>query len=332
MKTLLAVDGSDHSNEAVRALQFFAQAERLTLLHVLSSSKSVFSMMATREDMGAFTAREKIIREDGERLLDRVQSLLPKHAGPATKYLQIGSPEEVVVSMAREQKADLIVMGARGLGPIKERLFGSVSHNILTLASCAILIVHGPVKAMKQILLPLQGPSDAEAAVRFLQLKPFHDPVEVTLLTVLPAAEPPGPGDAATAYAEILEKQADSIKGTAERLRALGYQAHEVAVVGEPAPTILQEAITRCSDLILMGTKTRKSSPGARQRVSCCATSCHAPSWHFTEKLLCSKLLIAHPFRCALARWAKPESGTRQARMVLVVSEVCAGGYGAGRA
>jgi nucleotide-binding universal stress UspA family protein len=255
MKTLLAVDGSDHSYEAVRALQFFGSAEQLILLHVLNVSKP---MMATRGDMEEYSAREWAMREDGTRLLNRVQSRLPIHAGPASKYLRIGSPAEVVVSLAEELQADLIVVGARGLGPIKERLFGSVSHNILSLARCATLIVHGPVKAMKQILLPLQGPSDAEAAVRFLQLKPFHDAVEVTLLTVLPSTEPPGPGDAATAYAEILEKQADSIKGAAERLRALGYQAHGVAVVGEPATTILHEATTRCSDLILMGTRGRQ--------------------------------------------------------------------------
>ena len=76
---------------------------------------------------------EQSMREDGERLLDRIQSLLPIHAGPSTKHLRIGSPAEVIVAMTEEQKADLIVMGARGLGPVKERLPGSVSHRILTL-------------------------------------------------------------------------------------------------------------------------------------------------------------------------------------------------------
>jgi len=203
---------------------------------------------------------EQCMREDGERLLDRVQSLLPMHAGPSTKHLRIGSPAEVIVSMAEEQKADLIVMGARGLGPIKERLLGSVSHRILTLAPCATLIVNGPVKAMKQILLPLQGLSDAEAAIRFLQLKPFHEAVELTLLTVLPSTGPPRPGDAAAAAAatEKLEEQAAFIDGAAERLRAIGYQAHGVAVTGTPSDMILQEATTLRSDLILMGTRGRQ--------------------------------------------------------------------------
>ncbi len=261
MNTLLTVDGSDNSYEAVHALKYFARAEQLTLLHALDVPRPAYPMMLPEVAEELYESLEQSMREDGERLLDRVQSLLPMHAGPSTKHLRIGSPAEVIVSTAEEQKADLIVMGARGLGPVKERLLGSVSHRILTLASCATLIVNGPVKAMKQILLPLQGLSDAEAAIRFLQLKPFHDAVEVTLLTVLPSTEPPWPVDAAAA--EKLKEQAlqsarDYIDGVAERLRAIGYQAHGVTVIGTPSAMILEEANKRRSDLILMGTSGRQ--------------------------------------------------------------------------
>ena len=262
MKTLLSVDGSDNSYEAVHVLKYFARAEQLTLLHALNIPKPAYPMMLPDVAEELYKNLEQSMREDGERLLNRVQSLLPMHAGPTTKHLQIGSPAEVIVSMAEEQKADLIVMGARGLGPVKERLLGSVSHRILTLAPCATLIVNGPVKAMKHILLPLEGPTDAEAAVRFLQLKPFHDAVELTLLTVLPWTEPPWPGGAAAAAAaaatEILEKQAEYIEGVAARLCAIGYKAHGVAVVGTPSTMILQQAATLRSDLILMGTRGRQ--------------------------------------------------------------------------
>lgn len=260
MNTLLAVDGSDNAYEAVHALKYVARSEQLSLLHALNVPRPAYPMMLPEMAEEIYKTLEQSMREDGERLLNRVQSLLPLHAGPSTKYLRIGSPAETIVSMAEEQKADLIVMGARGLGPVKERLLGSVSHRILTLAHCATLIVNGPVKAMKQILLPLQGPFDAEAAIRFLQLKPFHDAAELTLLTVLPSTEPPWPGDAAAAAAstEILEEQADYIEGVAARLRAIGYQAHGVAVVGTPSTMILQEATTLRSDLILMGTRGRQ--------------------------------------------------------------------------
>jgi len=261
MKTILAVDGSDNSYEAVHVMKYMARAEQLTLLHALNVPKPAYPMMVPDVAEELYKTLEQSMREDGERLLDRVQSLLPMHAGPSTKYLRIGSPAEMIVSTAEEQKADLIVMGARGLGPIKERLLGSVSHRILTLAPCATLIVNGPVKAMKQILLPLQGLSDAEAAIRFLQLKPFHDAVEVTLLTVLPSTQPPWPVDVAAA--EKLEEQAlqsarDYIDGVAERLRAIGYQARGIAVLGTPSAMILQEATKLRSDLILMGTSGRQ--------------------------------------------------------------------------
>ena len=262
MKTILAVDGSDNAYEAVHVMKYIARAEQLTLLHALNVPRPAHPemMMMPEAAEELYKTLEQSMREDGEGLLDRVESLLPLHTGPTKKHLQIGSPAEVIVSMAEEQHADLIVMGARGLGPIKERLLGSVSHRILTLAPCSTLIVNGPVKAMKQILLPLEGSFDAEAAVRFLQLKPFHEPVALTLMTVLPSTEPPWPDDAkaAAASTEILEKQAEYIESVAERLRAIGYRAHGVAVVGTPSTMILQQATTLRSDLILMGTRGRK--------------------------------------------------------------------------
>ena len=260
MKTILAVDGSDNSYEAVHVMKYMARAEQLTLLHVLKVPRPAYPTMIPEAAEEIYKALEQSMKEDGERLLDRVQSLLPLHAGPTTKHLQMGSPAEVILSMAEEQKTDLIVMGARGLGPIKERLFGSVSHRILTLAPCATLIVNGPVKAMKQILLPLEGPSDAEAAIRFLQLKPFHEGVELTLMTVLPWTGPPWPSGAAAeaAATEMLEKQTEYIEGVAERLCAIGYKAHGVALLGTPPTMILQQATTLRSDLILMGTSGRQ--------------------------------------------------------------------------
>ena len=141
MNTLLTVDGSDHSYEAVHALKYLAQAEQLTLLHVLDVAKSTHPMMATRGEMEEYTAIEKGMREDGERLLDRVQSLLPMHAGPSTKHLRMGSPAEAIVSMAEEQKADLIVVGNKGMTGAKRFLLGSVPNKVSHHAPCSVIIV-----------------------------------------------------------------------------------------------------------------------------------------------------------------------------------------------
>jgi nucleotide-binding universal stress UspA family protein len=126
MNILLAVDGSANAYEAVHALKYFARAEQLSLLHAVNVPRPAYPMMLSEMAEEFYKTLERSMREDGERLLNRVQSLLPRHAGPSTKYLRIGSAAEVIVSMAQEQHADLIVIGARGLGPVTERLLGSV--------------------------------------------------------------------------------------------------------------------------------------------------------------------------------------------------------------
>ena len=261
MKTLLAVDGSDHSYEAVRALKYLRHADELLLLHVVDAPKPAYPMMVPEVAHELYAQLERSLREDGEQLLTRVQSLLPLHGGPVTKLLEVGSPAEHIVSAAESRHADLIVMGARGLGPVRERLLGSVSHRVLSMAPCAKLILQGSLRALKEVLLPIQGPSDAESAVRFLAKQPFHEPVNVNLLTVLPSTRPPWPVD--TTAVEQLETQAlrharDFVEDVAGKLRALGYTTRTASRLGTPLTMILHEAEGLRVDLILVGSHARR--------------------------------------------------------------------------
>ena len=117
MKLLLTVDGSDHSYEAVRAIKYLARAEMLTLLHVLDVPKPAYPMMLPEVGRELYADFEQVMREEGERLLERMRALLPMDSGPVTKQLVTGSPPEVIVATSESVQADLIVMGARGLGP-----------------------------------------------------------------------------------------------------------------------------------------------------------------------------------------------------------------------
>lgn len=260
MKLLLAIDGSDNSYEAVRSLKYLSRAEELHILHVLDVPTPAYPMMMPEVSQELYETVERNMREDGTRLLDRIVSLLPMGIGPVTKHLLVGSPADHIVTLAEQQKVDLILLGTRGLGPIKERLVGSVAHRVLTYAPGAKLILPGPLKALSQVLLPLQGTYDADHALRFLQHKPFRELPTITLFTVLPHTRPPWPMDATSAEqmeVHALRGAQDFLNKTAAELSSLGYPTKVAASLGTPVEGILQEATALSPDLILMGSRGR---------------------------------------------------------------------------
>ena len=261
MKILLAVDGSDHSYEAVRSLKYLSRADELLVVHVLDVPTRAYPMMMPEVAQEIYDTLERNMREDGNRLLDRIVSLLPMDAGPVTKHLVVGSPAEQIVALAEQHRVGLTLLGTRGFGPIKERLIGSVAHRVLTFAPGAKMILPGPMKALKQILLPLQGAQDAEQALRFLQQTPFREPATVTLFSVLPHTRPPWPVDAASAEqmeTHALRRAQDFLNETAGKLTALGHQARSTASLGTPVDGILKEAKAVHADLILLGSRGRQ--------------------------------------------------------------------------
>lgn len=260
MKLLLAVDGSDYSYEAVRALKYLSRGDELHLVHALDVPTPAYPMMMPEVAQEIYETLERNMHEDGNRLLDRIVSLLPMDSGPVTKHLVVGSPADQLVQLIEQYQIDLTLLGTRGLGPIRERLIGSVAHRVLTFAPGAKLILPGPLKALSSVLLPLQGARDAEHALSFLRRQPFRQPPTVTLFTVLPHTRPPWPVEPASA--ERLEKHAletarDFLNETGRELGTLGYGTRVQAVLGTPVESILGEAKAMNTDLILMGSRGR---------------------------------------------------------------------------
>jgi nucleotide-binding universal stress UspA family protein len=58
---------------------------------------------------------------------------------PVTRTLAVGSPAGVILAAAED--ADLVVVGARGLGGFKGLVLGSVSHHIAHHATCPVVIL-----------------------------------------------------------------------------------------------------------------------------------------------------------------------------------------------
>jgi nucleotide-binding universal stress UspA family protein len=132
-KIIVPLDGSKHSTTALeKAIQIAKKFEgKITLIHAYSPH---ILTKTTPEIIEAFL-------EAGNKILAEGEAKAKAEGLRVKKILKAGRTVDTIVEAAGKGKCDLIVMGARGLSPIKVMLLGSVSYGVTTHASCPVLIV-----------------------------------------------------------------------------------------------------------------------------------------------------------------------------------------------
>jgi nucleotide-binding universal stress UspA family protein len=76
--------------------------------------------------------------------LGQLENLVPeaeRGAHPVRCATRVGHPFVEILACAAEQKADLIVMGTHGRGPVAHVLLGSVTEKVVRKAPCPVLTV-----------------------------------------------------------------------------------------------------------------------------------------------------------------------------------------------
>jgi nucleotide-binding universal stress UspA family protein len=143
-KILVATDASAASNRAVSMAAYMAACHEaeLLILHVIRDMQ-VPALMKKAPDLEDFAnAREEILRQVAEKILHEAEVRAQK-GGAKNIQTAIGSgdPASSVIGFAKRRNIDIIVVGTRGLGKIKEVLMGSVSRKIANSAESNCLIV-----------------------------------------------------------------------------------------------------------------------------------------------------------------------------------------------
>jgi nucleotide-binding universal stress UspA family protein len=255
MKYLLAIDGSEQSLDATRVFEALTSAESLKVLNVVSVPGIPYPAMGANVAKDLAMTVELAMKEEGERALDQAVSLLPLHPGSVSKQLEMGSPAESILKLAQEEKVDLVVMGARGLGLIREQVFGSVSHRVMTHASCSILLVKQPIRKIKKVLIPVESQADSDAVLTFFKKNPFRESCSITVLHVLPMVQPVWPVGAMIPPEFRKEMMNYSQKFTQVlclELERLGHQAKGLVIEGAPSVAIVEEIRKAKPDLLVM--------------------------------------------------------------------------------
>ena len=130
----LAIDGSDASAQALAFVLAKVQPD-----HSTGKGGRVPIQVTVIHVMPFLKYPE--LKEAGRRLVEQSAQKLIQAGFTAEAVCQLGKPAEEIMNVASKHRADLIVMGAKGLGAIARFLIGSVSTRVVQHANCAVLVV-----------------------------------------------------------------------------------------------------------------------------------------------------------------------------------------------
>jgi nucleotide-binding universal stress UspA family protein len=230
-RVLLATDGSADARAAAEWLAAFPLPAdtRVLVLAAVALPPSPLDIPTVREF-------ERALLDDGRRTADEAAARLGPRFGAAEVRVVPGDPREEIVRAAEEWAADLVVVGARGLGAVATALLGSVSLAVARHAPCAVLVVRPHPAPLRSAVVAIDGSAGAEEAARFFAGLSLPRGLAVRLVGVV---EPPQAPRTAPAVADDLLRAAIALI-TDDRRRAL-QEALERAAERFDAPALTHE-------------------------------------------------------------------------------------------
>jgi len=276
MKILLATDGSEYSETAVKFLTLFnfSSEDIVTLFHVVSGIP--YEDEYSKQILHA-------IKRVSPKILKRCEEALRPIPVRIIKAEGEGVPEIEIAKKADESDADLIVMGARGVKGISSLFLGSVTRAVSALSSRPILATKPNNKVTGEgmkVLFCADGSSSARKTANILAQLPFPEKTELTILTM-----------AWSAFGDIPDRFAlevnEAVKDSLARIRTMEAKAaeqiidslrtqlsrrfpiiHSAVKGGDPAQEILRHAEEMQADLIAIGSRGLKGMKGMLGSVS----------------------------------------------------------------
>ena len=261
---LVPLDGSRLAEAALPVAGYLARLfkGRVTLMHVVE------------KDAPEAVHGEHHLREAGEARA-YLEGVRTRFANPAVEWqLHVHAPAAAnvaggIVAHEQELHPDLIVMCTHGPGRLERLLRGSLAQQVVALGRTPLLLVRPGVKnqeefSLRKILAPLDGTSRHEGGlavalelavaaasrVQFLAVVPSTAVLagpEASLARFLPGATRAMQDLAAANLQEYLE-------GVRSRASARGIEADTVLRYGDVAEEIVQAAVDKRAELIVLGT------------------------------------------------------------------------------
>jgi hypothetical protein len=136
MKILVPVDGSAYSLKAVENACNLAKSNPPSEVVLLAVVPSLFDL----EDEGHYVADK--LKRQAESALDQAKAKAQEKNVTPRALLATGvSVPDEIVNAAGKEKADLIVIGSRGLAGKTKYFLGSTASKVVTYSPCSVLVV-----------------------------------------------------------------------------------------------------------------------------------------------------------------------------------------------
>lgn len=260
MKTMTSVvaatDFSDAAGHAAErgAIVAKEQQARLDLMHVISGS-SLSSLSKLFQVSADVEAR---LIDDARRLLDETIADIGK-ATSVRASASVKTGRVLGEILLASETADLLVLGAHGLNPLRDLILGTTAERVLRTCKRPVLIVKRPPRGVyERVIVPVDFSSYSAPA-----LKTARQIAHNARITILHAFRVPFEGKLQIAdasdetirnYCEMERREAE--KKIEELTRGSGDDAHRISLTvvrGDVSRVIFAKEEELSADLIVIG-------------------------------------------------------------------------------
>jgi len=264
MRILLALDGSASSDAACQLVGSLTWPSG-SVIQVVAVAEPAAELLAplviSAPTVGTLDEQTS---DELEAILDAAAVSLEQPSLAVQRSVLHGRPATLIVETAADFRAELVVLGSRGHGPLTSMLLGSVSAEVVDHAPCPVLVVRRPVA--DGVLVAADGSPSAQAAITYLTANRMLIGRPFEVLTVASRSDRPDSAPLA-AFSDVAfesfeegrredRRHAETIAaGAAQRLRDDGYHARWSISTGNPAHEIIEAAKCFGSGLIVMGSR-----------------------------------------------------------------------------
>lgn len=262
MRVLLALDGSPASDAARRLVASLPWPEG-TFIHVIGAIAPVVdTFTGLPGGAGMIGEVEPASSSALHAILDEACESLEAPGRVVRRSIVVGRPASVIVDEAAALRAELVVVGSRGRGPMRSMVLGSVSAEVVDHAPCPVLVVRQP--AATSILFATDGSASARGALEFLAAARYLGDRPIQVLSVGARPRDGMPIDALFEPAQVtphrdgvVDREHVEAKAASavELLRAAGHPATWTISAGDPAHEIVEAAAGFGCDLIVVGSR-----------------------------------------------------------------------------